>query len=186
MRRSYSIAEANVIGTIFLVLAVIVGILPHVFIHKIRFFDVLAAPFKLPGLLLAAWFVFGIVAHEALHGVGFYFFGRVPKGEIRFGVHWKLLTPYATTSAAMKARAYRGATALPGLVTIGLLIVFIGLNLPAGTALASFFLGGAGGDALVLWSLIGVPGDAVVRDSADRVGCEVVEAGAVENRVVEN
>src|SRR5690242_2271613 len=38
--------------------------------------------------------IFGAVAHEFLHGLGFVFFGKVSWKSVKFGVKWRYLMPY--------------------------------------------------------------------------------------------
>ncbi|HUF49336.1 MAG TPA: DUF3267 domain-containing protein [Longimicrobiales bacterium] len=123
----------------------------------------------------AAVIVLAIVMHEALHGIGFCCFGRAPRHSVRFGIHWKTLSPFAGSSAAMPARGYRLAVLLPGLV-LGVLPA-LGSLVNGSAALAMFgalMVMGAGGDAAALWAMRHVPGDVLVRDAVARVGCEVV------------
>lgn len=116
-----------------------------------------------------------IIVHEALHGIGFRYFGGVPRSAIRFGVNWKTLTPFAGTSAVMPARGYRWSVALPGLV-LGLVPVLWALVTASGiwAAFGAFMIAGAGGDAAALWAMRRVPARALVRDAEARVGCQLV------------
>jgi hypothetical protein len=97
-------------------------------------------------------------------------------------MHWKALTPFAQCTIPTRARSYRLAIALPGLV-LGILPVLFGLS--TGAWLATFYgflmLVAAAGDLLVLWILRGVPAGAWVQDHPRQVGCLVV-AGADEPR----
>lgn len=119
-------------------------------------------------------FLASIVVHELLHGVGFMLAG-VPREDVKFGVHWKLLTPYATTKVAMTASQYRFATALPGIV-LGVVPSLVGLATgnAAATVYGAALFAAACGDALVLWGVRKVPGTMMVRDCDQNVGCEVV------------
>ena len=132
---------------------------------------VIDAPWSLIGVATLA----SIVAHELLHGVAFRVFGHVPWSEIRFGVHWKLLTPYASTTTPMPASSYRIAIVLPGIV-LGLLPLMAALlfGLETWFWYGAFMLGTASGDALALWVVRHLPGDTIVADLADRLGCVVV------------
>jgi len=130
-------------------------------------------------LVAAAIFAVGLVAHEATHGVGYRVFGGLRPDQVKFGVMWKALMPYAHAKAPMTAAAYRKAVLLPGLVTgvlpmlAGLATGFAPLTL-AGAAL----LGGAGGDWAVVYAIRKVPGDRLVRDHPTDVGAEILPAGA--------
>jgi len=120
-------------------------------------------------------FLVGVLVHEALHGLGWWRFGRVPWSAIRFGFIWRALTPYAHCTAPLPVTAYRWGTALPGLLT-GVLPVALGLATGAGVVLVlgAVLLTAAAGDALVLWVIRGVPGQARVLDHPSKVGCYVL------------
>mgnify|MGYP006278744029 CR=1 FL=1 len=124
--------------------------------------------------LFIAAFVIGTVLHEALHGVG-HVWGEASWADVRFGMHWEALTPYARCTIPARARSYRLAVALPGLV-LGALPLAAGWW--TGHWLTTFYgflmLVAAAGDLLVLWILRGVPSGAWVQDHPLQVGCIVV------------
>lgn len=113
----------------------------------------------------------GIVAHEALHAVGWIACG-IPVHSVRFGVYWMLLTPFVHCQAVVHARPYRVGGAAPGVV-LGLLPALLGVALGNdGLALfGALFLGAAAGDGLLLWLLRPAAARAAVRDLPDRMGC---------------
>ncbi len=119
--------------------------------------------------------VTGIGLHEVLHGLGWKLAGRVSWSDIRFGVHWKLLTPYAHCRAPISVQAYRLGTLLPAVVT-GFIPATIGLVIGDAwiTMLGALFLGAAGGDLLALWVLRSVPSDTRVLDHPSRLGCRIL------------
>jgi len=173
-----SFAHANVAGLVLLVLAFAVVLGAYVALWGLPSRESVRALTRAGWLAtLLPWAVIGVsaVVHEALHAVGFRAFGGVPWRSIRFGVNWRLLTPFAGTSTPMSARAYRWAGALPGLV-LGVAPAVAGLALGSGwlASYGAFMLGAAGGDAVALWAIRRVPSGARVRDSRHRVGCEVL------------
>lgn len=117
----------------------------------------------------------GVIGHEALHGIGWMHFGKTPMSAIRFGFHWKTITPFAHCTLPIKASAYRAGAALPGIV-LGILPAAVGLTLGIGIValFGAFFLAAASGDALSLWIMRSVPADAEVIDHPTRVGCLVL------------
>ncbi|GEM_PF-1384602 len=136
-----------------------------------------AAPFPNdPGSILGfcTAFVLGVILHEGLHGLG-HVRGRASWSDVEFGMHWKALTPFAQCTIPTRARTYRVAIALPGLV---LGVGPLGLGLLTGTWLLTFYgflmLVAAAGDLLILWILRGVPAQAWVQDHPQQVGCLVV------------
>lgn len=119
-------------------------------------------------------FVLGTVFHEVLHGLG-HAWGEATWSDVRFGMHWRALTPFARCDVPTRARSYRLAVALPGLVLGG---IPLGVGLTTGYWLAAFYgflmLVAAAGDLLVLWILRNVPAGAWVQDHPREVGCLVV------------
>ena len=120
---------------------------------------------------LPAWLLFlvllvaGILAHEAIHGLAWSFFGRLPLRRIRFGFQASTLTPYAHALDPLTARAYRIGAVLPALLLGGL--PFVVGTVIGSASLALFgmiFVFAAGGDVLVLWLIRGVDPRALVQD----------------------
>lgn len=135
------------------------------------------APFPTdPGsaLLFLAAFVVGIFLHEGLHGIG-YVLGRASWTDLRFGMHWDALTPFARCEVPTRVETYRLAVALPGIV-LGAIPVGIGVS--TGFWPATFYgflmLVAAAGDILMLWLLRVVPSGTWVQDHPREVGYVVV------------
>ena len=76
----------------------------------------------------------------------------------------------------MRARVYRWAVAMPGLV-LGLFPSLVGIATGNGWVLlfGLFFFFAAAGDALILWLLRGVGGNELVEDHPERAVCYVIE-----------
>jgi len=125
-------------------------------------------------LLFCGAFVLGVLLHEGLHGLG-HVWGEASWADVQFGMHWKALTPFAQCTVPTRARSYRIAIALPGLM---LGVVPLGVGVATGIWLATFYgflmLVAAAGDFLILWILRGVPAGAWVQDHPQQVGCLVV------------
>ena len=120
-------------------------------------------------------FVASILVHEALHGIGFVWFGHVPWRAVRFGFHWKALAPYAHCQAPMSAAAYQAALLLPGLV-LGLIPALIGVvSGSAGLSIYGIFmLMAASGDFVILWVIRHVPAGTTILDHSERPGCWII------------
>jgi len=128
-------------------------------------------------LLFCGAFVLGVLFHEGLHGLG-HVWGEATWDDVRFGMHWRALTPFAQCTVPTRARSYRIAIALPGLV-LGAAPLAVGLAVGIWpiTFYGFLMLVAAAGDLLILWILRGVPAGAWVQDHPRQVGCLVV-AGA--------
>lgn len=172
--RTASVAQANV--------AAITGVLPALALLVVAyglvwgwgalgdgFDDLISPPWR-----FASLFVGGVLAHEGLHAAAWRLAGA-EAGSVRLGFQVKTLTPYAHSSAPMTARAYRIGAVTPGLV-LGVVPALVGLALGAGAAFwfGLLFTLAAGGDALILWLLRGVPGERRVADHPTKPGCLVL------------
>ncbi|HEY4652279.1 MAG TPA: DUF3267 domain-containing protein, partial [Pontibacter sp.] len=93
-------------------------------------------------------FIPGAVVHELLHGFTWAAFCKHGLKSIKYGVHWKMLTPYCHCKEVLPLRAYRLGGMMPGLV-MGILPTIAGLllgYLPV-FAFGLLFTVAAGGDA---------------------------------------
>ena len=176
--KTASFLRANVIGSMFFVITFGGGTWLHAALWQLTLAEAFEAYYEFPTFWSVGSIMLGVVAHELLHGVGFRYFAGVSWRDIRFGVHVKYLVPYASSHVPMTVEAYRGVTVLPGIVT-GILPLLVGLATGslAWTAFGAILLGGAGGDALILWYIRHLPRGTIVRDSQSLIGCEVVPQG---------
>jgi hypothetical protein len=117
---------------------------------------------------------FSVLLHEMLHAVGFRLLGGAPREAIRIGFQRRTLTPFASCSAPIPAKAYRAAALLPGAV-LGLLPAITGWLLGSGTLVLYGWamLAVAGGDLAAVWAIRDVPGGVLVLDHPQRVGCRI-------------
>lgn len=165
-----SLLEANVYGLLFGLAPAGMQVVAFYFVWRGR---------ELAGGSFSIWYtllilVAGIVVHELLHGLGWMVFAAVPREDVHFGVKWKLLTPYAHSSARMPLRGYRWAGFLPGLV-LGLIPAILGIvtgSVPL-LGFGAIFTLAAGGDFLILWLLRKAPAEAEVEDHPTLAGATV-------------
>ncbi len=115
-----------------------------------------------------------VVLHEGLHAIGFLTFGRASRQAVRVGFQRRTLTPYASCTAPINARAYRATALLPGAV-LGALPVLLGWLLGSGGMVLYGWamLAMAGGDLAAVWAIRDVPSGVPVLDHPSRVGCQV-------------
>lgn len=165
--------RATLHGTLVSVVLLLAVWVPHRALHGENAFREL---FRATG---GWWFapalLAGIVVHELLHAIAWRLAGRLPAGAVAFGVNWRVLMPFAHPRRPMPADAYAFGAAVPGVV-LGLAPAVAGLATGSGpwSGWGAIFTAAAAGDLLVLHSLRGVPGEALVRDHPTRVGCELV------------
>lgn len=117
-------------------------------------------------------FVLGAVVHELLHGLTWALFCRRGIKSVRYGVHWKYLTPYCHCQERLRLVPYALGGAMPGFV-LGLLPAIGGMLIGN---LWVFLFGllftlAASGDLLVLNMLRQARPDDLVQDHPQEVGC---------------
>jgi uncharacterized membrane protein YjfL (UPF0719 family) len=122
-----------------------------------------------------------VLVHEALQAVALLKFAKVSRAEIRFGVTWRILTPYCHCTVPISVRAYRRISLLPlwvtGTATVVPLLLFPSdwLGVLAGIALAA-----CASDAWLVARLRRFPDDLLVQDSPSEIGCDVLGSAASE------
>lgn len=171
---SLSLGRANLLSIPLAIVAVLIILLPFFFFWSVNHFSHGLRTFFSPFYIIPSG-LFGIVLHEILHGAGWIWFGKVSSEAIRFGFHWKSLTPYVHCTVPVRAHAYRIALVLPALV-LGVLPGIVGM-IGGWAWLALFgalFLAAASVDLLVLWVIRALKGDVLVRDHPTRAGCIVL------------
>jgi hypothetical protein len=169
-----SVARANALALLWLPVAVALVLGPFVLIWGLRALGT-GVVRLLPLAVIVPGIAGGIVAHELLHAAGFLAFGRVPRRDVRVGVHRRTLTPYATCRAPVAAAAYRAAALLPA-VGLGVVPGVVSVVTGAGwlAAWAALMLALAGGDLAAVWAIRRLPPATSVLDHPTRVGCTVV------------
>jgi len=126
-------------------------------------------------LVMLVVFVLGAVVHELLHGFTWAVFCKRGLRSIRYGVHWKMLTPYSHCTEVLPLKQYAIGGMMPGLV-MGLLPALAGII--TGELLlylfGVFFTMAAGGDLLILWMLRHQKSSDLVQDHPEKIGCYVL------------
>ncbi|MHC2993439.1 hypothetical protein OB13_18300 [Pontibacter sp. HJ8] len=125
--------------------------------------------------IMLAVFVLGAVVHEMLHGFTWALFCKNGLRSIKYGVHWKMLTPYCHCKEVLPLKHYVIGGMMPGLV-MGLLPALAGMV--TGHFLlflfGLFFSMAAAGDLLILWMLRHQKKTDLIQDHPDKIGCYVL------------
>ena len=122
---------------------------------------------------LAAGYIMFIILHEILHLVGYLFFGKAKLSEVKLGVLWKQLTPYAHCKIPLRIKAYRISVVLPVVLGIlPLLYAFINGD-DSWFSIGLFMTIGSVGDFFILWLLRKYPSEVYVQDHVSKIGCIV-------------
>lgn len=177
---SLSFVAANLVSFPIFCVAFVLVLALHDLVHPS--FTLQASFLGFSGLVAGLLILPGVLAHEALHGVGFLMAGA-PRASLRFGVDRKTLTPFAHCETALPARRLRIAIALPAIV-LGILPAALGiaLDLSGFTLFGALFTAAAAGDFLVLWLIRKVPAHALLAVHPERVGCVLPETEATRPR----
>ncbi len=157
--------------TLFSVLIAIASVIPFARLwDETRLWSALQNPIIIPLAL------FLILAHEGIHGIGWWLFGRVPIQHLTFGFQWKTLSPYCHAKAPMTVQGYRLGVILPALIT-GLLPLLVGTFSGDGlwAMLGAMLLAGAVGDFYVVWITRAIPADSKVLDHPKHAGCLILK-----------
>ncbi len=133
-----------------------------------------AIVFSMPLIMLLV-IILGAVVHELLHGITWAIFCKNGFRSIKFGVHWKVLTPYCHCKEPLILWQYRLGGLMPGLL-MGFLPMLAGIlwgNFLL-FAFGIFFSIAAGGDLLILWMLRKQEPHALVQDHPEKIGCYIL------------
>lgn len=126
-------------------------------------------------LLMLVVFILGAVVHELLHGLTWAVFCKNGLKSIKYGVYWKMLTPYCHCKEVLPLRHYMIGGMMPGLV-MGLLPALAGIAMGHFLLFlfGLFFSMAAAGDLLILWMLRRQQASDLVQDHPDKIGCFVL------------
>lgn len=105
-------------------------------------------------VLLAGIIVLAVV-HEGIHGLTWGAFAKNHFKAIRFGIVWKMLTPYCACAEPLKKHQYLLGSMMPTLV-IGTGLTAIGTALGSWVveALALIMIFGGGGDFIIIMKML--------------------------------
>jgi hypothetical protein len=116
--------------------------------------------------------VTGIMLHELIHGFTFSFFAKNGFKSIKFGVIWKVLTPYCHCDEPLSVRQYIIGAIMPTII-LGFFPFFYSLifgNLFL-LIFAFFFTIAAIGDFIIIFMLRNEDKNSMVLDHPSEIGC---------------
>jgi hypothetical protein len=178
-----NIARANIFGFLITIPVVILYSLPFYFTwrekiinHNLK--DILGdqLPDGMAAGVLTAIIVIavGIVLHELIHGVIWAKFAENGFKSIKFGVIWKVLTPYCHCKEPLKVKHYILGAIAPAIV-LGLIPALIAIIIGSTELLVAgmFFTVAGGGDFMVIHLLRKERKDDYVQDHPSEPGCYI-------------
>jgi hypothetical protein len=125
-------------------------------------------------LLIFGPLIAGIILHELIHGLTWARFATQGFKSIRFGIMWKVMTPYCHCKEPLSLKGYRLGVIMPAVVLgfIPLIYAFVTGNVGI-FVFGFFFTIAAGGDFMMLYLLRKEHVSSFVQDHPDKIGCYV-------------
>jgi len=104
-------------------------------------------------------------------------FSKQGMKSIKFGISWKLLTPYCHCKEPLTVRDYRIVLLSP-LIILGIIPTIIGLIIGHNGiyGFGLLFILAAGGDLIIFWKLRNENKNSLALDSPDKCGCIIYES----------
>lgn len=121
---------------------------------------------------IAGYFVF-ILLHELLHLCGYVFVGKAKLNEVKLGVFWKHLMPYANCKVPLKISHYRIAVFMPVILGIGPLAYGYASGSGFYFTIGLVMTIGSYGDFVILWMIRNFRKEAYIQDHPSEIGCIV-------------
>jgi hypothetical protein len=175
-KRTVNVLLANIYSVlIFIFAAILLSIVYYLIWNEDDLFDKSRKSFKNLGFFSFLFMlIIGIILHELLHGIVFSIYAKKGYKSVKFGVLWKVLTPYCHCKEPLKVREFIIAALTPtvalGLVpsVISMFIVNIELLLFG----ILFFAAGAG-DLMLVSSILREKESALIYDLPDEIGYDL-------------
>jgi hypothetical protein len=126
----------------------------------------------LDGLYIFGAFILGIIVHELIHGIIWARYAKNGFKSMKFGVLWKMITPYCHCKEPLKVRHYIIGAIAPAII-LGLIPSIIAIiigNLEL-LIFGMVFTIAAGGDFLIINLIRKENKDDLVQDHPSEVGC---------------
>ena len=116
----------------------------------------------------------GIVVHELIHGITWARYTKKGFRSIKFGILWKMLTPYCHCKEPLRLREYVTGAMAPGIV-VGILPAIIAIIIGSVPLLlfGIFFTMAASGDVMIINLLRNEKRDDLVLDHPSEAGCYI-------------
>lgn len=163
-REMEDIQKPLLIGTVIIMAVMLI---PYWFLWGIGEFNFLFL------IKLFFGYILFIILHELLHMVGYLLFGKAKFSEVKLGVLWKQLTPYAHCKIPLRIYAYRISVLLPVVLVIFPLIYAFLVGNDYWFVIGTLMTIGSLGDFIILWLLRNFTTDVYVQDHSSKIGCVV-------------
>ncbi|TYP93427.1 putative zincin peptidase [Fodinibius salinus] len=125
--------------------------------------------------------VVGVIVHELLHGITWARFSSKGFESIKFGVMWKMLTPYCHCKEPLTVRSYLWGAVVPA-IALGFLPALAAIIIGSTGLLyfGTFFTIAAIGDFMIIYLLRNENKDDWVQDHPSKAGCIIYRETTVD------
>lgn len=179
-RLTINLVWANVFAILIIIPVVLIFGFPYYFIWKpeINLTEILDS-LGPQGVFIRFFFftaivIIGIIAHELIHGITWARYTEKGFKSIKFGVMWKMLTPYCHCKEPLKVGQYIAGAIAPAIL-LGILPSIVGVI--AGhlgmLVFGIFFTISAGGDFLMINLIRKENKNDYVQDHPSEIGCYI-------------
>lgn len=183
-KRTIDLGKANGVALLGLLPITVVYVLPFYLLwgHRYTWVAIKASLDNGLGAAAGGWAMFlllgGIVVHELVHGITWAIFAKRGFRSIRFGVLWKMLTPYCHCKEPLRVRQYIIGALMPAII-LGFTPAMLAMALGSAKLLvfALFFTVAAMGDFMIIQLIRKERADTLVLDHPSEAGCDVFRAG---------
>lgn len=170
------LVKANLVSLKYFLFFAIIFMLPYYLIWGLDFKNLLH---QSKGNLIIAFYplfalLIGIVIHELVHGIFFAKYASQGFKSLKFGVLWKMLTPYCHCKEPLKIKHYKIAVLAP-LFFVGILPAIAGIAIGhlGLTVFGVFFCGAAAGDIMIYDLIKKENPEDYVQDHPSEAGCYI-------------
>jgi hypothetical protein len=121
--------------------------------------------------------ILGIIAHELIHGIIWARYTKNGFKSIKFGIMWKMLTPYCHCKEPLKVRQYVTGSIMPAII-LGFIPAILAIII-GNTGLLIFgiiFIVVGSGDFLVIFTLRNEKENTLIEDHPSEIGFYVYRA----------
>jgi len=173
-----NLVKANVFAIFMMIPVGLIFGLPYFLIwgfgfnlSDFRSFTKILSP-ELMGIVILLVFSLGIVLHELIHGFVWSRYTSDGFKSIRFGVLWKMLTPYCHCKEPLKVKEYIIGALMPAII-LGFIpgIIAISIGNIGLLIFGMIFTTAASGDFMIINLLKNENKDDYVQDHPSEVGC---------------
>lgn len=176
VRKEYTMGfvEANLYALLLAIPIVIIALVPYILIWGFDYWYNTKTEFFSSNFIIIL--IVGIVIHELLHGLIWGYFAEKGYKSIKYGISWKVLTPYCHCKEPLKVKHYRIGGIMP-LIVLGILPLIVAFAIGDKTFLSIgvFFTIAAGGDIMAIYMLRNLDKETYISDHPRKMGFYVEE-----------